>query len=127
MLGHKIRTPFHGILKFLARGLKLFYSLGVGHNCEIVACHGGKLFNKPVFKMLIEEFKLLGAFFKHGVYYVLYKRLGNFYNIGQLRKGNLGLNVPKLRNVARGVALFGAEGRAEGINFTERHCGNLAL
>ena len=77
--------------------------------------------------MLIEELKLLGAFFKHGFNYVLYKRLGNFYNIGQLCKGNLGLNVPELGHMARGVALFGAEGRTESVNFTERHCGNLAL
>src|SRR5699024_6552633 len=52
---------------------------------------------------------------------------GNFYYVGQFRKGNFRFYLPEFRSVACSVAVFRTECGTECINFAECHCHYLTF
>ena len=47
------------------------------------------------------------------------ERLGQVHVVGQVVEGHLRLDHPELGQVARGVGVLGAEGRAEGVDLAQ--------
>jgi hypothetical protein len=69
----------------------------------------------------VEESHLIGAMIQDVLDAELDAPLNEVHIIIQISEGDFRLNHPELTRVARGVALFGAEGRAKGVDILEGH------
>ncbi len=70
---------------------------------------------------LVEHSEFIGAAVHDVADDVLEHVLGEVHIVGQVGKGDLGLDNPELGRVARGVGVLGAEGRAEGVHVAKGH------
>ena len=75
----------------------------------------------------IEESHLIGAVVEDVLNTKLDAPLNQIHIVIEIGEGNFRLDHPELTRVARGVALFGAEGRAKGVDVLERHRKSLDM
>ena len=127
VLGLKVKSPLYGVFKLHARRLELIDRGGVVNDSKIVFNNAPQFIKQTLFEAGFEEGKLLGAFLHHVTDNVLDHFLGDLDDIGKLGEGDLGLDMPELRNVAGGVAVLCTEGGTEGVDLTKSHSGDLAL
>ena len=86
-----------------------------------------KPFQQSLIHILVEEVHLIGAAFKHRIDDVLNHCFRSVHVSVEIAERHFGLYLPKLCGMASGVAVFGAEGRAEGINIAECKCKGFAM
>ena len=75
--------------------------------------------DKALVDELVEEGHLLGRMFQNVGDDELDHILGKLHIVGEVSERDLRLDHPELRRVAGGVGVFGAEGRAEGVDVAE--------
>ncbi len=74
-----------------------------------------------------EELQLLTALIQHGFHQIAHVFLRQSHVGGQVKKGHLRLDHPKLRRMTRRVAVLRAEGGSEGVDFPQRAGESLPL
>ena len=127
MLGLEVASPFYRVLELLTALLKKLYRFCIS-NLFVIACRKSvKPVKQGLVNKAVEEFKLCHALVKDVIYNMLYHIPGKLHIIVKVSKSDLGLYHPELCRMTRGVGVFRAEGRAEGINVTECHSVCLAL
>ena len=116
VLGLKVQAPFHRKFEVLAGRLKDFYGLGVGEAFEVGIDYVFQGGNGSLVVPTVEESQIVGAGFEDPGEDVLEEILGQLGQAVQVTEGYFGFDHPELSQVAGGVGVFGAEGRAEGID-----------
>ena len=130
VFGLQIATPVVRILELhalLGRFVQQLDGVRVVQNGKLVVDDIVEFVQQPFLEVLLEEREFGGALGHQIGNDVFDHAFGQLDDVGQLGESHLGLEVPKLGQVARGVALFGAERRAEGVDFAHRHGGDFAL
>ena len=125
MLGLQVHAPGHGVFKGLSALLEDVDGVGVGAAGELAAYDGIQPVDEALFHEAVEEGHLLRGFGQHAGDDVLEHVLGQGHVVKEVREGDFRLHHPEFRRVARGVALLGAEGGAEGVHVAERHAEGL--
>ncbi|KAG1388166.1 hypothetical protein G6F59_016073 [Rhizopus arrhizus] len=69
--------------------------------------------------------QVVAALVQHGAEQVLQELFGQACIFGQVGEGDFRLDHPELRQMAGGVAVLGAEGRAEGVDLAQRQAVGL--
>ncbi len=123
MLALQIHAPFDlFVLEFdavLHRFLQDFDTFGVFHLGEGLGEDGVEFVHGPGSDHLLEEFHFVGALLEDVVDAELDALFHQDHIVIEVGKGDLGFDHPELGSVTGGVALLGAEGRAEGIDIAE--------
>ena len=120
MLGGEIHAPVHRVFELLTaifqNGDRVsVINLGkISGNETLQAVDG--VFINPFGK----ELHVISALFENGFENVLQHRFRQTCHIVQVSKGDFRLQHPELRQVAAGVGVFRAEGRAKGVDFRQR-------
>ena len=127
VLGLEVGAPRHGILPSLAAFLEDRDGFRVAAALEGALEHEVEAREQVLVDELGEKLEVGGAVFLRVADQVLHERLGEVHVARQVAEGDLGLDHPELGGVARGVAVLGAEGRAEGVDVGERVREDLAL
>ena len=127
VLALEVRTPVYGELEFLAGLLENLHALGVGKADEVVMEHELEALDETLVEMLGKEFDVIAAVVECITDAVLYELLGEVHVVGNVVEGHLRLNHPEFGEVTRSVGVLGAEGRAEGVDFTEGRGAELAF
>src|SRR5262249_37391866 len=70
--------------------------------------------------MLVEEGHVIGTLLQRVLENPLEEPLAEVHVVGQLVEGHFGLDHPELGEMTRGIAVLGAKGGAEGVDFAER-------
>ena len=119
VLGLQVAAPVHGILELRAAVFQNLHGLGVADTGEVRIAHGGQALDQALVHEAVQEVQLLRGLLQHSGDDVLDHVLFQLHVIGQVGEGDLRLDHPELRRMARGVAVLGAEGRAEGVHVAE--------
>ena len=122
VFGSQVAAPVYGELKLFALGNGFFEQTNtfcVRQTHEFGVDHGVQAIEQGFVDHIIEEFEVLSAVFECPTYAVLDEVFFEIHQLREVHKGNFRLNHPELRKVARGVRVFGAEGRTEGVDRTE--------
>ena len=129
MLGLQIAAPEDLVVKLVVVLLEKLDCLGVGHMTEFARHDMVEAVEQSLVDELVEERHLLGRVLQHVGNDKLDHILGDAHVIRQIGKRHLGLDHPELGSVARGVGVFGAEGRTEGVDVAEglRECLDVQL
>ena len=127
MLGLEVVAPGDGKLERLARLVEDLDGLGVGDAEELAVDDVLERFDHRLVDPLVEELHVFGAFFQHVAEDALQEPFGQFHVAPEVAEGHLRLDHPELGQVARRVAVLGAEGRAEGVGLAQRAGEGLGL
>ncbi len=130
VLACQIHTPTHRELELLAVFDGLFQYLdafGVGQTHKLGVYHAAQALDEAVVDHLVEELEVIHAVVEGPADAVFDELLLEGRQLVHLVEGHLRLDHPELGQVARGVAVLGAEGGAEGVDLAQRGGAELAF
>ena len=130
VLGGEVDAPADGELELVAFGDGLFEdadALGVGQADELGVDDGAEALDEARVDHLVEELEVVHAVVEGPADAVFDELLFEGGEAFEVVEGHLGLDHPELGQVAGRVAVFGAEGGAEGVDFAQRGGAELAL
>ena len=127
MLGLKIAAPEDLVVELVVVLLEKLHSLGVGHVAEFTRHDVVEPVKKALVDKLVEERHFFRRILENIRDHELDHVLGHAHIVRQVRERHFGLDHPELGGVARGVGIFGAEGRAEGVDIAESLCEGLTV
>ena len=118
MLRSQVIAPLAGELKLpsvLHRLLQDIHALRIGQADKLRIDYRLQAGNQALIYKLIQELQVVLAVSQCPAYAVLDEVLLQVHQLVFLDESHLGLNHPKLCQVARRVGVLGAEGRTEGV------------
>ena len=121
MLALQINAPLDRVFELFLRVLQNFDGLRVVHAHKIAVNHGLQLGNHPLFDAFVEKLHVVGALGKHRLEDKFQQGLGQRRVIGQVGKGDFGLDHPEFSEMAAGIGVLSPERWAEGVNPGQRH------
>ncbi|MNF78279.1 hypothetical protein D3C84_604550 [compost metagenome] len=116
VLGGEIDAPGDRELEGLAAVFQHFDGIGVVDLGEVGGDEALQTVDGVLVDVLGEELQIVAALGQHGIEDVLQHGFGQGGVIFQIGEGYFRLHHPELGQVAAGVGVFGAEGRAEGVD-----------
>ena len=122
MFGSQVATPIYGEFKLFALGNGFFEQTNtfcVRQAHEFGVDHRAQTIDQGVVDHLVEEFEVVSTVFECPTHAVLDEVFFEIHQFREIHKRNFRLNHPELREVARGIGVFGAERGAEGVDRTE--------
>ena len=123
VLALQIHAPLHGELKLMPVDNGLLEArdgVGVIHALEAGLDEFLQPLDAALIDALLEKRHVISALIKQRAEDALQKILRQVGVIGQISKRNLRLDHPKLREMPRGVGVFRAKGRPEGVHLAQR-------
>ena len=93
--------------------------LGVRNAEELAVENVPDRFQNGFVDAVVEELHVFRAFFQHVAEDAFQQALGQFHVAPEIAEGHLGLDHPELGQVARRVAVLGAEGGAERVGLAQ--------
>jgi hypothetical protein len=120
VLGLQVHAPRHRELEGLARALEHLDGLGVVEALELRLDQRGQPLLAAGIDELLEEGEVVLPLVEHGGEDELEEVLGEVGVGGEIGERDLRLDHPELGEVAAGVRVLGAEGRAEGVDPAHR-------
>ena len=119
MLGLQVAAPEDLVVELVVVLLEELDGLGIGDVAEVGGHDVLQAVDEALVDELVEEGHLLRRVVEHVGDDELDHILGELHVVGEVGKRDLRLDHPELGRVAGGVGVFGAEGRAEGIDVAE--------
>ena len=116
VFGGEIDAPGDRELEALAAVLQHVDGVGVVNLGEVGGDEALQTADGVLVHVLGEELQIVAALGQHGVEDVLQHGFGQGGVVFQIGEGHFRLHHPELGQVAAGVGVFGAEGRAEGVD-----------
>ena len=120
VLGLQVQAPFHRELEFLVGLLQQGDGIAVVDALERRIDEGFQARDRIGLHALGDEGQVVATFVQHGAEHVLQKVLGQLRVGSQVVERDFRFDHPELGQVARGVAVFRTEGRAEGVDLAQR-------
>ena len=120
MLGLQVDAPFRLIVEISTACLQQLDRMRVGAADEILRNDVVKTVEQALVNEAVEEVQLIGRVVKQVADNIFQHVLLKLANVGKISEADLRLHHPELRRMTRGVAVLGAEGRAEGVDVAER-------
>ena len=127
MLRGEIHAPVHRVLELFAAVFQNGDGVGVIHLGKISGDKALQTVDSVFIHALGEELHVVRTLFQYRFEDVLEHRFRQAGNVVQVGEGHFRLQHPEFRQVAAGVGVLGAEGRAEGINLRQRTGVGLAV
>jgi len=106
----------HGKLEALARRPQQLHRLGVGDALEGAVADELEPLDQPLVHESVAEVQILGARLQRIGHEIPHHLLGQRHVAVEVAEGDLGLDHPELRRVARGMGILRPEGGAEGVD-----------
>ena len=125
VLGLQVKTPFDREVEFLAGGLQQLDRVAVFDALERCFDEFFQARDGVFLHALGDEGHVIGALVEHGAEHVLEEFFGHACVFGQIGEGDFRLDHPELGQMARGMAVLGAEGGAEGVDLAHRQAERL--
>ena len=119
MLGLQVAAPEDLVVELVVVLLEELDGLGVGDVAEVGGHDVLQTVDEALVDELVEEGHLLRCVVEDVGDDELDHILGELHVVGEVGERDLRLDHPELGRVAGGVGVFGAEGRAEGIDVAE--------
>ena len=115
-------APFRLVFKLYAGFLQDVDGFGIGDASEVGFRDVAQTLDQSLVDEGIEEVQFFRRVLKNIVDDVFEHALREIHVVFDIREGDFRLDHPEFRGVSRGVGVFGAEGRAEGVNVAEGLC-----
>ena len=122
VLAGQVVAPFAGELELLSvldGFLQDADTLGVGEAHKVGLQHAFETLYEALVHHLVEELEVLAAVVERPFHAELDEVLFEVHEFGKVDEGHFGLHHPELSQVARGVAVLGAERGTEGVDGTQ--------
>ena len=127
VLALEVGAPVDGELELAARCLEYLDTFGIGKAHEVVVEHELQTAHKLLVEMLGEEVDIVATVVESIADTVLHELLCKIHIVGNVVERHFGLYHPELGEVARRVAVLGAESRTEGVYRSESRGSELAF
>ncbi len=125
VLGLQVQAPFDREVELLARVLQQLHRFGVVDLLERSVDEAFQLGDRVLVHALGQEGQVVATLIEHRAEQVLQELLGQARIFGQIGEGDFRLDHPELRQMAGGVGVLGAEGRAERVDLAQRQAVRL--
>ena len=127
MLRLQVNTPLHGIFELLLSLQKNVDGLGVAQTHEFNLGDGFETSDQFLVEHIVEELEVVHVVVQRVLHQILDEILSQIHIVLDVVKGHFGLDHPELSQVARSVAVFGAERGTESIDVAKSHSTQLTF